>query len=134
MPVFESQCPDCGHIEEWYGRYEQADPFCGLCGLEMRRIVSRPNVVFTGALSASKYNNPNLPGCDQKVAHMDEQVVWRIRSSKTGRPERCVLRTWEDRRKFMKEEKLVGVEDVGDKFEASTDGRFSGTAPDVPKE
>jgi putative FmdB family regulatory protein len=119
MPIFESYCGQCDVVKEWLGHSDDPEPFCQRCGAETKRLVSTFGVVFTGALSASKYNDPRLEG-----AHMEEQVVWRTRSSRTGKPERCVLRSFEDRKKYMKDEGLLGIEDVGD-IEATSDGKVS---------
>jgi len=99
----------------------------------MKRLVSRPNIVFTGVLAASKYNR-DVAGGDQRQRHMDGFYAWKTRSSTKpdGSPERVWISNWEERRRFMKEEKLVGIEDVGDKFTPSADGRWAGTSMPEP--
>lgn len=121
MPIFESACQQCGSVQEFYAPHSDSpDPSC-TCGGETKRLISTFGVVFTGPLSASKYNR-DVQGGDPKARFQDEQVVWRTKSSKTGVPERCVLTTWEDRKRFMKDEGLIGIEDLGD-LQATSDGK-----------
>lgn len=133
MPIFESACDTCINTQEWLGKFDEDDPLCQRCGVQMRRLPSRFRVVFTGPLSASKYNNPNLPGADPRQAYLDGHWVTRVRSSKTGKPEREFIDTHEKRRKFMKEEGLVGIEDFGDKVEARASGKWAhAEEPEIP--
>jgi hypothetical protein len=120
LPIYESICDTCRKAIEWIGKYEQAEPFCE-CGKQMRRAPSRFGIVWTGPLT-TKYNNKKL-----EYAHVEEHTAYRIKSSRSGKPEPVRITNWQERREFMKAEGLVGVEDLGDKFEASSTGKMPGT-------
>lgn len=118
MPLFESICGKCGEMREYYvPHWYSPDPEC--CGEQTKRLVSEFGVVFTGVLSASKYNDPKL-----ERAHQGPHWGWRRRSSKSGKPEPVYIETFEDQKKFCKEEGLVNPKDIGN-IEATSDGKFN---------
>jgi hypothetical protein len=122
MPLFESECAGCGTYLEWSGKWDQEEPFCHACGVQMRRMPSQFGIVWTGPLSASKYNDNKLEG-----AHVEEHTAYRIKSTRNpdGSPEQVRITNWQERKEFMKAEGLVGIEDVG-KIEATETGKHQG--------
>ena len=119
MPIYEVECPECRSQYETYLRhFEDQNPECPTCNVVTERLVSKSNVIFTGPLSASKYNDKNL-----EFADSDGHWGHRKKSRRPGEPEWVWIDSWEKRKKFMKDEGLVGVEDVG-QVEATVDGKW----------
>lgn len=131
MPIYESYCSNeqCAKYEEpfeWMGLHCDCDPFCKVCGYITTRMVSRFAVTFTGVMSASKYN-VDTPGGNPAERHMDGHWVTRKRSSKTGKPEREFITTFEQQAKYCKEEGLVNPRDVDvSKIEGRPNGKWTG--------
>jgi|WetSurMetagenome_2_1015567.scaffolds.fasta_scaffold742858_2 hypothetical protein len=91
----------------------------------MQRVVSAFQVVFTGPIT-KRYNDPKSENPDQ-----EGHWAFRKRSSVSGNPEAVFIETWQDRREFMKQEGLVGYEDVGP-IDSSPDGKWSSTRTGKP--
>jgi hypothetical protein len=123
VPLFESACEECRITVEWMGKYDAPEPFCGGCGHEMHRLPSKFKVIWTGAMSASKYGDSKLGN------NFDSHTAYRIKTSRSGAPEPVLIDSWQKRKEFMKAEGLVGVEDLGSDFQPSSDGMRPGTAP-----
>jgi predicted nucleic acid-binding Zn ribbon protein len=124
MPIFENMCRQegceaAGDPFEWYAATrDKPDPICARCGSSTVRLISSFAVVFTGAIT-KKYNDPKLENY-----HQEGHTAWRRRSSKSGKPEPVRIETFEDQRRFCKEEGLVDPRETGP-LEAAADGRTS---------
>lgn len=100
MPLFESQCQNCGTVREWYAPLSTSpDPKC--CGQPMSRLISPFRVVFTGPITA-RYNDKKLEG-----AHREGFTAWRVHSAKDPRyPEPVRITSFSERRAYMRDEGL----------------------------
>jgi putative FmdB family regulatory protein len=126
MPIFEFFCEGCRRYKESYlSRSTSPDPACESCGKPMSRLISSFSVIFTGALTA-RYNDP-------KCENPYQEGFWahRVKSSSSGAPEATFIDTWEKRREYMKEEGLIGHEDIGP-VDPSSDGKWSNTRTGRP--
>jgi hypothetical protein len=103
VPLYENYCQNCRTVREWYApTSESPDPEC--CGQPTQRLISMFRVVFTGPISA-RYNDRS-----KENAHLEGFDAWRVHSAKDPRhPEKVRIETWEDRRKFMRDEHLEEV-------------------------
>lgn len=118
MPIYELSCGGCGsEYETYHPHFDTPDPDCPQCGGKTERMPSKFKVVFTGDLSAGKYNDPKL-----EYANMEGHWGYLNKSGAPG--ERVWIDSWDKRKKFMRDEKLLGIEDVGH-IEASEDGKFT---------
>ncbi len=123
MPIYESYCRGCGHIQEWYSkRFSEIteNPDCDKCGQTMIRIASSFSVVFTGAIT-TKYNDPTAENY-----HKEGHWAYRIRSSKSGNPEPVWIETFQQQKEFCKEEGLVNPKELPN-MDAHPDGRITTT-------
>lgn len=113
MPVYEYRCvtpgcPEEGKVKERFSpRYEDADPPCAVCGSRTERLISLAHPVFTGTISG-KY----LRRHDNEEAQMGGHWAWRRRSSRTGKPEKVWIETWQQQAKFCKEEGLYNPREL----------------------
>jgi len=106
VPIYDFLCSSqgCEHhkkpFEKYLYRRDSDNPRCPLCGSETSRAVSRFGIVWTGYIT-KKYNDPGY-------AHSDREghIAWRVRSSKTGKPEPVRIETFEQQRRFVKGEGL----------------------------
>lgn len=89
-------------------------------------MISAFAVVFTGALSASKYNQDVKGGLPEQ-RHMDGHWAWRRRSSKSGQPEPVWIDNFATQAQFCKEEGLVNPRDLPSNLEAGADGKSIST-------
>jgi len=118
VPVFEDRCSACGRIVEWYAKLSTSpDPDC--CGAPMRRMISRFGIVWTGPIS--KYNDPTKERCNQ--TDDGSHWVWRVRSSKSGHPERQLISSIAEQKAFCREEGLTLPSDTPANADISSDGR-----------
>jgi len=128
MPMYEGYCPACdpecrNPEEHYYPLSTSPEAPCSACGGERRRLVSQFAVVFTGVISTSKYGDPRLERYNTKV---DGHQAWRRRSSLSGKPEPVWIETFEDQKRFCREEGLTNPKDVGP-MEIGDDGKSYST-------
>jgi hypothetical protein len=83
----------------------------------MKRLISRFGIVWTGPLS--KYNDPTKEAHNQCE---DGHYAWRVRSSRSGNPEKVYLRTRQDQVRFVKEEGLLDPAECPANADISADG------------
>lgn len=124
MPIYELECPKCvREFETYVPHYDSPNPECPDCKVATERKISKFKVVFTGDLSAAKYNDSKL-----EYANLEGHWGYRKRSSKIpGKLEPVWIDSWSKRKQFMKDEKLLGVEDVGN-IEGSADGTYQSSS------
>jgi len=117
MPLFEDRCSACGRIVEWYAKLSTSpDPEC--CGAPMRRMISRFGIVFDKPLNA--YNDPGKENLNQAG---DGHYQWRVRSSKSGHPERVLITNRQEQREFIRDEQLTDPMDLPVNADISEDGK-----------
>ena len=113
MPIFEHRCtnPECpmfGQVREYFSwRYREDDPPCQECGGATERVVSRAMPVFLGEIAGKYLRNPHT-----EEARMGGHWAWRRRSSRTGKPEKVWISTWQEQARFCKEEGLYNPRDL----------------------
>lgn len=106
MPLFNFACGACGLVGEQYlSRVELPDPPCRACGGATVRQLSAFNVVFTGPLSASKYNDPK-----RAKAHLEGHWVWERDAA--GKPHPTLIRTFDDQRDYCKRNGLINPKEM----------------------
>jgi predicted nucleic acid-binding Zn ribbon protein len=118
MPVREFGCEGCHKIEEHF-RHRVDDmtaPEC--CGKPMRQLISRFGIVWTGHIS--KYNDPTKDRTNQ--TEDGSHWVWRVRSSRSGHPERIRLTSIAEQKAYCKEEGLILPSDCNPNADISSDG------------
>lgn len=126
MPIYESYCAACQRTKEWYAPLSTSpDPACELCHGPTTRLISGFNVVFTGPLTA-RYNDPQAEN-----PHQEGFWAHRVKSSSSGQPEPCFIETWQQRKQYLKDEGLVGGEEVGP-VDGTGDGKWSTTRTGRP--
>lgn len=129
MPLYENACmnEDCpGGLKpfEWYASTSsKPNPECVECGRQTVRLISTFAVVWSSPLS--KYGSKD-PRVQQRNG--DSHTVWRINSSKSGKPERVVIDSIQKQREFCKEEGLRLPSDTGANAEISSDGKKLSTS------
>jgi predicted nucleic acid-binding Zn ribbon protein len=117
MPLFESGCTACGTVREWYAKLSTSpDPDC--CGAPMRRLISRFGIVWTGPIS--KYNDPTKERVNQTKD--GSHWVWKVRSSKSGHPEKVLITNRQEQREFVKAEGLLDPAECPANADISSDG------------
>jgi len=110
MPIWEADCvnAECGYKAEYYspgGRQEERS--CPRCGSPMKRKdVHAFAVVRTGPVGG-KY-----AGKHKESYYESGHIAWRVRSSRSGKPEPIWIDTWEKQKQFCKEEGLYNPWEV----------------------
>jgi predicted nucleic acid-binding Zn ribbon protein len=118
MPVREFGCEGCHKIEEHF-RHRADDmtaPEC--CGKPMRQLISTFGIVFCGDLN--RYNDPAKENLNQADGG---HYQWRVRSSRSGYPERVLIRTRQEQKEFVRDEGLVDPADIAPNSQISDDGK-----------
>lgn len=114
MPIFESYCDQCRKVKEWFThRYTEEDPACENCGGPTMRLASTFRVIWSGVITA-RYNDPKRDN-----AHQEGHWAYRTRSSRSGNPEPVFIETFDDQRRFCRDEGLVNPKDVSSSTERS---------------
>ena len=118
MPIREFGCPSCHRVEEVY-RHRSDDmtaPLC--CGEPMRWLISRFGIVFDKPLNA--YNDPSKENLNQAG---DGHYQWRVRSSRSGHPERVYIKDRQAQKEFIRDEQLTDPMDLPVNADISADGK-----------
>jgi len=116
MPIYEYECQQCGAaMERYVPRFSSPNPDC--CGVSMERVPSAFRVVWTGAITGSKYS-------DQKKenAHLDGHWAWKKKTA-SGNPEAVFIDTWQKQKEFCKSEGLVNPSEMPANPEFGSDGK-----------
>ena len=123
MPIYctrctDESCPASETVEErYYGHVTLDDPPCSICGAPRRRIPAQFRVIWTGPIT-TRYNDKRAEGADQ-----EGHWAWRVRSAKGKAPEPVRIETFDDQRRFCKEEGLVNPKDIPTNAQISSDGK-----------
>lgn len=130
MPLYEHFCPNnrCRAFavveEHYFSSMSSQDPPCDTCGTKKKRCISDFAIPLNGLITA-RYNDPKLEG-----SHMEGHFAWR-KKTPDGVPQKVWIETFEQRKKFMKEEGLVGYEDTGP-IAHDSNGKRSSTRTGMP--
>lgn len=127
MPIRElrcetESCANQGITFEWLAkRTTSEDPKCPQCGTQMTRLLSTFATPWTGTLDRFKDHNKE-PFND---AGTDGHWMWKVKSTSNldGSPERVLIRTHEDQKRFTKAEGLVMPDDINPNAEIDSDGK-----------
>lgn len=92
------------------------DPQCATCGGSTARLISKFSPIW--AHSMSHYNDKSKPNADK-----DSHVMWRVRSSRSGKPEAVVIDSVQKQRAFCREEGLRMPDEVCANAHVSKDGK-----------
>jgi hypothetical protein len=84
----------------------------------MKQLISRFGIVWTGPLS--KYNDPTKEAHNQCE---DGHYVYRVRSSRSGYPERVRITSIAEQKEYCREEGLLMPSDSSPNADVSEDGR-----------
>lgn len=116
MPLYDFVCDACGigPEEHLLRRWDDPDPECGSCGGRMRRLVPRAKPCWLKGI-----HEFFVPRNEDEAINWTPDGVWvtRVKSSRNpdGSPERCLIRTHKEMRRFCREEGLVPPDDVDQK-------------------
>lgn len=130
MPIFEYRCtrPDCVNhtrrLEAYVPRYSTPNPRCRRCKSATERLPSTFAIPFDKSLRS--YDDPHLENYNPDAEGV---VAWRRRSTRNldGTPERVLLRSVQDQRRYCRDEHLVPPDEVG-MVEIGEDGKSLSTA------
>ena len=125
MPIYEFACAHerCPrhlevHEEFFHSRDNVVPPVCMACANPMRRLASQFAVVFSGTITA-KYNDRKKDN-----SHQEGHIAWRRKSAKDfDKPEPVRITTWQEQKRFCKEEGLALPSDMPSNVEISSDGK-----------
>lgn len=121
MPLYESICPACQRVQEWYAHTaSQADPSC--CGQPMRRLISSFTTAFSGEITA-RYNYKT-----SEDPHLEGHWAWRVKSAKGPEPEKVWIDTWQKQKEFCREEGLINPSELNPNAKVKPDGKGWQTA------
>jgi hypothetical protein len=115
------QCPEYGVVVEHYYGHDPGELQCEQCREVAGRVVSNFGVVFTGPISR-KYQDPKREGYGE-----ESWYEWRVKSSKSGKPEPVLIDSWAALKQFRADEKLVGRDEMGP-VEGTSDGKYHQSA------
>jgi hypothetical protein len=128
MPIFElvcrsaPTCPNYGKVEEVLQHFDAQDPFCPECGIQMKRRISAPHVIWTRPLAA--YGDPKKETYEKDLRRGGHWVA-RKRSG-GGTPENPkfeLIRTRQDQIAYCKSEGLSDPTDFSPNVRVSQDGK-----------
>jgi hypothetical protein len=103
--------------EHYYPHSDSPTNACGYCGGATDRLIGRPNIVFTGVISA-RYNDKNVEN-----PHQEGHWQWRKKSSVSGKPEPVFISDWQTQKEFCKAEGLANPREMPRNMEIASDGK-----------
>jgi hypothetical protein len=124
VPLFETACKNescelyAFAVEHFYHHADSEPCACEACGKPTHRLYSTFNSPFTGVMSITKYGDSR-----SEPRKGDGHVMYRKNSSRSGNPEPVYIETWEEQRRFCKEENLMNPTDLPTNAKISRDGK-----------
>lgn len=92
-------------------------PRCQGCGARLKG--RAPGVVFTGEISGRYLDRSCRPEAPGEGGHW----VWRVKTSRSGRPERDWINSWSEHRRYVREEGFRDPYEMPTYATISEDGR-----------
>lgn len=115
MPLYEvictnQSCPHCGQLVEAFypSMVDSWEVPCQECGALAKRMPSRFGTVWLGSPNDQRYKIHK----GRPEYWNDYHIAYRVRSSKSGKPEPVVITSWEEQKRFCKEEGLYNPREL----------------------